>query len=132
MQRLENGHSFVGWGQVPFMSEYDEDGKVIFDAAFPIPNMSYRSHLREWKGRPSTPPKAAVSVADGKTTVYASWNGATEVARWRVLADGQEVATTAKQGFETAIEVPNGGQRFVVQALDASGADIGTSNDVGP
>jgi hypothetical protein len=132
LQRLENGHSFVGWGQVPFISEYDADGKLIFDAAFPIPNMSYRSHLRDWVGRPRTPPKAAVRVSGGRTTVYASWNGATEVRRWKVLADGREVATSDKKGFETAIDVPNGGTRFEVQALDASGAEIGTSKAVAP
>ena len=34
-QILDNGNVFVGWGQVPFISEFDATGKLIFDAAFP-------------------------------------------------------------------------------------------------
>jgi MFS family permease len=126
VQQLDNGHTFVGWGQVPFMSEYDSSGKLIFDAAFPIPNMSYRSHLREWVGKPTTKPKAAVRGSQ----VLVSWNGATEVRRWKVLADGREVAASEKKGFETAIDVPEGGTKYEVQALDASGGVLATSNAV--
>jgi hypothetical protein len=64
--------------------------------------------------------------------VYASWNGATQVASWRVLAGpaaGQltAVKTTAKSGFETAIPVAREYASFKVQALDANGRVIGTS-----
>jgi hypothetical protein len=69
---------------------------------------------------------------DGKTTVYASWNGATRVASWRVLArhgTGRltAVTTTAKSGFETAIPAPPGYDSFKVEALDANGRAIGAS-----
>jgi hypothetical protein len=67
-------------------------------------------------------------------TVYASWNGATTLARWRVLGGDspnqlRPLATAATTGFETGITVPT--QRYVqVQALDSTGAAIGTSATV--
>jgi hypothetical protein len=65
--------------------------------------------------------------------VYASWNGATQLASWRVLAAAgaggrlTAVKTAAKSGFETAIPVGQGYGSFVVQALDGAGRVIGTS-----
>ena len=122
-QSLPNGHTFVGWGQVPFLTEYDEKGKIVFDGALPTPNLTYRSRVRKWVGRPATPPAAALE--DGK--VYVSWNGATQVRRWRVIAGSRTVAQSARKGFETAIPVPSGAQVTGVQALDAGGRVIGTS-----
>ena len=85
-------------------------------ANFPGPDLSYRSTLQQWVGLPLSPPAGAARQADGRTTVYASWNGATQVASWRVLAGPSVagpgasrltvVATAAKSGFETAIPVP--------------------------
>jgi hypothetical protein len=66
-------------------------------------------------------------VHRGPTTVYASWNGATEVASWRVLAP-ERVAVHKKTGFETAIQVDRSLGLIRVQALDAAGRVIGTSS----
>jgi hypothetical protein len=64
--------------------------------------------------------------------VYASWNGATQVAAWKILggpdaATLRPVASSARAGFETAIPAPPGEREFEVQALDASGRVLGTS-----
>ncbi|HEX8714345.1 MAG TPA: hypothetical protein VF706_02160, partial [Solirubrobacteraceae bacterium] len=66
--------------------------------------------------------------------VYASWNGATEVASWRVLAGPSPtslapVAGAARSGFETALAAPSLASRAYVQvqALDARGTVIGAS-----
>jgi hypothetical protein len=64
--------------------------------------------------------------------VYASWNGATEVASWRVLAAAAgarmtAVASAARSGFETAIPLGQAYDSFRVQALTAAGRVIGTS-----
>jgi hypothetical protein len=132
VQTLDDGNVFVGWGQVPYLSEFSASGKLIFDGAFPSPNISYRSRVRSWVGHPDDPPRVAVARRGGKTTVRASWNGATEVARWKVLgATGggslTAVAQHKKAGFETAIAVAAGPTRFEVQALDAKGHVLGTS-----
>jgi EmrB/QacA subfamily drug resistance transporter len=127
-QELANGNRLVNWGQVPYVSEFTPDGEIIFDAAFPGPNMTYRAHRREWVGRPQTKPRA---VRQGEN-VLVSWNGATEVARWKVLAGGTEVAERPKEGFETAIGVPGGGTDLEVQALDANGQVLGTAEPTTP
>jgi hypothetical protein len=53
------------------------------------------------------------------STVYASWNGATEVAAWRIEPGGPKVPRT---GFETALPLRTG----TVVALDAHGRALGS------
>ncbi len=131
-QPLGNGNVFVGWGSEPYFSEYDKKGKLLFEGELPGPNLSYRAMVEQWVGEPLSPPLGAVRQAGGKTVVYASWNGATQLVSWRVLAGSEAgrssaVAVHAKEGFETAIEVPQGAKRFELQALDAHGRVLGTS-----
>jgi hypothetical protein len=69
--------------------------------------------------------------------VYASWNGATEVASWRVLAGPSAgrmavVATHAKSGFETAIVLAQNYHSVQVQARGADGRVLGASQPVTP
>jgi hypothetical protein len=111
------------------------DGDLI-DARFVANNSSYRAYRFQWTGTPRTSPDIAASAAGANTAVYASWNGATQVASWRVLAGGapnqlRPVATVAKRGFETHIEVPAAGD-VAVQALGAHGRTLGTSKIVQP
>ena len=131
-QPLPNGAMFVGWGSEPSFSEYSRSGKLLLGAELPGPNLTYRATVGHWIGEPLSPPAGAALRTNGKTTVYASWNGATQVVSWRVLAghDANQlnvVARAAKSGFETAIAVPPGYTSFKVQALDADGRLIGTS-----
>jgi hypothetical protein len=105
----------------------------LLEGKLPGSNLSYRATLEPWVGLPLTAPAAAARQVNGATTVYASWNGATQVSSWRVLAGStsnqlSKVATVARSGFETAIAVPSNYQSFKVQALDASGRVIGTSH----
>ena len=87
MQVLPNGNVFVGWGDQPNFSEFTASGRMIFDARFPIPVQSYRALRFPWTGHPSEPPAISVtSEGTGAFTAYASWNGATNVARWQLLA----------------------------------------------
>jgi EmrB/QacA subfamily drug resistance transporter len=131
-QPLANGDVFVGWGSEPYFSEYDRSGKLLFEGELPGPNLSYRATLQQWVGLPLSDPAGAARSANGKTTVFASWNGATRVASWKVLARAgarglSVVASHAKSGFETAIAVPQGSASFELQALDSAGQTIGTS-----
>jgi len=131
-QPLANGNAFVGWGSEPYFSEYGRSGEQLLEGRFPGPDLSYRSTVEQWIGLPLSLPVGAVRETDDRTTVYVSWNGATQVVSWRVLAGPGAgrlavVRTTAKSGFETAIPVPQGYRRFKVQALDAGGRVIGTS-----
>jgi hypothetical protein len=128
-QEMSNGDDFVGWGQAPYFSQYDGKGKLIFEGRFVDENISYRAYRFPWSGTPSTPPAVATVGGRGpnsrKMTVYVSWNGATNVAKWRVFAGNSQyvmpaVATAAKKGFETAIKAPARGY-VSVEALDAKG-----------
>jgi hypothetical protein len=132
-QRLPNGNVLVGWGASwPSFSEYSRSGDQLMDVTFPRPDQSYRAKLEQWDGQPLSAPAGEARANHGQTTVYASWNGATRVASWRVWAGPSAsrlavVATTAKSGFETAIPLQHGYPTFKVQALDATGRTIGAS-----
>jgi hypothetical protein len=135
MQQLAGGDWFVGWGQAPDLSEFSPTGTLLFDASLPAGYESYRALCFPWVGTPLRPPALALRRSRGGATVaYASWNGATQVARWELLTGvaprGLARAVVApRTGFETAIALPGDRRaRFVaVRALDAIGATLGTS-----
>jgi hypothetical protein len=130
-QQLGGGHDFVGWGQQPYLTEYDSRGAVVLDGRFVDSIASYRAYRLAWRGTPARRPAAAASTTRGRTTVYASWNGATGVASWRVLGGSspgslRTVTTARKSSFETTITVP--AQAYVqVQALDSRGHVLSAS-----
>jgi EmrB/QacA subfamily drug resistance transporter len=131
-QPLSNGNVFVGFGSEPYFAEYSSTGKLLMEGEFPGANLSYRVTLGQWVGTPLTTPLGGVLTEKGKTTVYASWNGATELAAWRVIeatggAHPTVLASAARDGFETAIPLSGTHPKLEVQALDAGGHVIGTS-----
>ena len=132
-----NGGMFIGWGDAPLMSDYNAAGHLIFQAQLPGSDIDYRAYLQQWVGRPLTPPIGVALDHAGQTVVYASWNGATQVQAWRVMAIGSggpatRLAQAAKNGFETKIPVSGSATRFEVQALDARGHVIGTTRPFAP
>lgn len=132
VQLLPNGNVLVGWGDAPYFTEFARDGRILFDVGFPAAKMSYRVFRSPWVGRPTEPPAIAVLADATGTTVYASWNGATEVASWEVLAGSQAetmapVRRARRTGFETAIGLPSPEPFVAVRALDAKGAPLGES-----
>ena len=76
---------------------------------------------------------ASAASGHGGLTVYASWNGATQVTAWRVLGGSRRGAlhalgsSTKRRGFETAIPVGSTPPFLAVQALGAGGRVLGTS-----
>jgi EmrB/QacA subfamily drug resistance transporter len=132
-QPLANGNTLVGWGSEPYFTEYGPSGKRLLEARFPGNDLSYRTMREQWVGLPLTSPSAVARAKNGKTTVYVSWNGATQVASWKVLGgEGTQqttlVASAAKAGFQTAIPVTGSEKSFKVQALNSAGKVIGTSS----
>jgi arylsulfotransferase ASST len=136
VQALAGGDWMVGWGQAGYLSEVDPAGQVLFNAHLPPGWESYRTYALPWSGQPTEPPAVAVARPSGagQTVVYASWNGASNVASWRVLAGSSppslaSVAAAPRTAFETAIPLPASapGPYVAVQALDAAGAVIGAS-----
>lgn len=134
IQALPGGHVFLGYGQRPYFTEFDAHGREVFDAHFTSRTTSYRAYRFAWKGQPLTRPAVTVRRSGRFTTVYASWNGATRVARWRVLAGRTDktmhaVAGAAKRGFETSITIRRHADVAVV-ALDSSGRVLSRSRTV--
>ena len=136
-QTLADGNTVVGYGGVPAISEYAPDGALLFDAHQPYDVAFYRAFRFPWSGRPLSPPAVLASLNDTgeQTIVHASWNGATGVSAWRVLA-GQHpgataaLATITATGFESATTLPQKYAYVVVQALDSAGHVLGTSQTV--
>ena len=109
MQALANGDWFLGWGQVPDFSEFSPEGALLFDAHFPAHDQSYRGFRfsLDRHARPPSDVRLPARRPRRAGTVYASWNGATQVAAWRVLAgpsahEPAAVAQAPRGGFETA------------------------------
>ena len=136
VQQLSDGGVFVGWGTAGSFTEFTPDSRIRFDASFAPGGMSYRVFRSPWVARPHTLPDVAVRhVPAGKATVFASWNGATEVARWRVEAGPrartlQPIRTVRRTGFETQIAIPRGTGLVAVSALDRRGTVLATSEPV--
>jgi hypothetical protein len=132
-QVLPDGNVVVGWGALPYITEFHRDGRVRFDARLPAGGMNYRAFRFPWLGRPREVPRLVLHAASGRRALYASWNGATEVDRWRLEAgprrdDLEPALTKAKHGFETSLPVPAGAGFGVAVALDAKGRVLGRSN----
>ena len=135
VEGLPTGGYFVGWGgQTPYFSEFDHDGHLVYDAQFAnTVGNTYRAYRYSWHAHPTDPPAVVATASSSRTKVWVSWNGATEVAKWEVLAGPtpfllKSSKTVARRGFETSISL-NGAHQYVqVIALDSHGSQLGTSN----
>ncbi|MFE9451936.1 arylsulfotransferase family protein [Streptomyces sp. NPDC006739] len=48
-QPLSGGGKFVGWGSLPYFSEFNSSGEAVFKARFPTGVNSYRAYRFPWK-----------------------------------------------------------------------------------
>ena len=131
MRLLPNGNALVDWGSPDaYFTEFSRSGRELLNVTWPGEQQSYRTLFTDtWVGSPYYPPSGAVRGQ----TVYASWNGATQVARWKVLAGSSTsalrvVASAARTGFETAIRLRQSHPVYDVQALGTHGQVLGTSH----
>jgi hypothetical protein len=149
VQFLPNGNEFVNWGQAGAVTEFAEDGTVLFHAyldSYPNKHVqSYRGFRANWTAVSKEEPAVlALSDGEGKVSVWVSWNGDTETRTWLFyLVDSEAGAVVAslgaqtRTGFETRFEKNLGGTvgtlgRFSigVEALDAKGRGLGSSRPV--
>ncbi|HUA75548.1 MAG TPA: arylsulfotransferase family protein [Solirubrobacteraceae bacterium] len=47
-QTTGDGNLLVGWGSLPYFSEYDSAGDLLFNARFPTGVNTYRAYLQPW------------------------------------------------------------------------------------
>jgi hypothetical protein len=135
MQSLANGNVFIGWGEVPRVSEFHRSGRLVFDAVLGTQYQSYRAFRLPWSGLPAEAPAIALSGEGSNVTAYASWNGATGVHVWQLLAGHEAdnlmpVSNTPSRGFESSLHTTSTGPLFAVRALDATGRQLGESRTV--
>jgi hypothetical protein len=134
LQSLPGGGWMIGWGGLPNFTEFNAQGQVVYDGQLPRGEFSYRVYRLPWAAQPLEPPAVLAQTTGGASVVYASWNGATTVVSWQLLAGAgattlAPVSTTPRVGFETTIPAP-AAAFYQVRALSASGRVIGTSKVV--
>ena len=135
---LPDGNWLMGYGGLPNFTEYDNSGGVLLDGTLGKGVQDFRTYLDQWNGQPLTKPSVAAQAAGGGTvTVEASWNGATAVSSWEILAGASaaslsEVSKVASTGFETQATVHTSAPMVAVAALDATGKVLGGSAPIAP
>ena len=140
-QILPDGSHFVGWGAPPYFSQFAPAGSafkgaLVVDGRFPDGVESYRSFSFDWVGKPSQNELALVvknGSKSGEFTAYVSWNGATEVRSWHILAGTSDTtlrhyASVIRRTFETVVPVTySGATQFRAKAYDKAGQLLGSS-----
>ncbi|KAJ4387410.1 hypothetical protein N0V93_008002 [Gnomoniopsis smithogilvyi] len=149
VQTLEDGSGnvFVGWGRCPTFTEHTAEGEAVMDVQFSpwhtqtntIALDNYRAYRMDWKATPDWDPDVMSKQEDGVVTVYASWNGATEVKAWAFLASNESVdlygpsnvlAIVPRNGFETSFSLTYPARFARAAALDADWNILGSSGIV--
>jgi hypothetical protein len=137
VQQLANSDRLVGFGQIGVVSEFSLTGKLTFQLTLPTAVESYRAFRFQWSATPKAPPIAyAVRASATTTTVAASWNGATGVVSWQVLAGTSPTtlapvgSPVASAGLETQVVEATVGPYVAVQAIGAGGTVLATSAPV--
>lgn len=147
LQYLPNKDEFfMGWGGSAMWTQHEHNGTLLCEVHFAPALLYFLEKVKSyrvfkswgWKGDPQWPPRAAIHEGH----LYASWNGATDVAFWRIegrkeeeedVGHFEEIATVSKVGFETAVELPQEGfSRFRAVALDAQREVLQHSDPVEP
>ncbi len=132
-QLMPSGDMFAGWGSRGAFTQFTRRGRVLFDARLPRGWDSYRAFRMPWRGRPAGVPAASARRSGDRTRVSASFNGSTDVVRWRVLAGPSRdrlsaVATAPWRNLETAISLKTREPWVAVEALDRSGRVLARSH----
>lgn len=134
---LEGGNWLMGYGNLPNFTEYDASGRVLLDGTLGRGIQDFRTYLAPWSGHPAAPPAIVAQRSGSTVTVKTSWNGATDVASWQLLAGSSPgalapVATVARGGFETTLQATTSAAYVATRALGAGGETLGESKAVSP
>ena len=117
-QPLPNGNTFVGWGSQRYFSEYDDDGKLVFDAEFARGNDNYRAYRLPWEGRPAERPKVVASGSGGTVTAHGELERRHRASRagssWPAPSEDalEPVSDAEVDGFETTVKGRDGCSRW--------------------
>ncbi|EME47400.1 hypothetical protein DOTSEDRAFT_50806 [Dothistroma septosporum NZE10] len=126
--RLPNANAFNGYGWVPVMQEFSPNGDLLATIQFGATpknattffssqpssvTLSYRAFKQQWRGCPTQRPSVVIQdtvqgQAGHGSTIFISWNGATEVEAWEVyggIASEHFIQKVEKKGFETVAKL---------------------------
>lgn len=131
-RRQTNGDTLISWGTTGYISQVTPSGRVRF--AMRVEPWTYRVIRAHWLGYPGGRPRILARRARGRSVdVWASWNGATQIHTWQVLA-GSGPATLRPVGqpfrfrdLETRMRVQTAEPYVAVQAVSASHRKLGSS-----
>jgi Arylsulfotransferase (ASST) len=130
---LAGGDWLMGYGNLPNFTEYDPAGHVLLDGTLGHNVQDFRTYLSpSWSGKPETVPAIVAKRSGASVAVQMSWNGATDVASWKLLAGSSPsllvaLATVPKHGFQTTATVTTSAPYVESWALDANGNELGAS-----
>ncbi|KAI0150812.1 Arylsulfotransferase-domain-containing protein [Xylariaceae sp. FL1272] len=149
VNRTPKNNTLVAWGQNPMYTEHAPDGEVVMDIqrgqVLPLDHgigqvIAYRAWKADWVGKPKWPPSIAADTDDaGVTSIYVSWNGATEVDKYVMLASNRSsrlngkdsiIATSDRTGFETPFVLDQKVKYARIAALDRNGTILGFTSAV--
>lgn len=142
-QKLSDGNIVLGWGAPSqatgysflTMTEVSPDNQTLFELTMDEPYVSYRAFRFPWQGSPNTLPALAFKQDGNVLTLGYSWNGATDVASYKVFGGDSPQSLTMieenpKTDFETQSQfgsLPTGECYFQVAAIDANGNEMARS-----
>jgi hypothetical protein len=135
--RMEsNGDTLIDWGPPNRITAVTLRGSV--GLLLRVQRWSYRAMPARWTGRPGGVPALVAQRHGDVVDLWASWNGATEVRHWQVLA-GSSPASLSPLGrpvpfkdLETRIAAQTSARYVAVRALDAAGDALGEARAVAP
>lgn len=138
IQYLPNGHRLIDWGTAGVVTELYPDGTTAADWVLSAPDSTYRAFRYTWHATPQYPPTLIGQNDSHNVTLTFSWNGATDVAAYRVYGGPSPdptdlLATESRAGFDTQIVLPyDSGQCFYYRVLpvDIQGNTMTYSNQV--
>lgn len=139
-EQQPNGDWLIGWGEIPYVSEYSPSGELLWAVQFGVGDVQgYRAHRANWTGQPATQPSLVLQNGNSSEEhkLHMSWNGATEVQTWEVLgandtsAEPESLWNVTRDGFESQFSLLNPGlEMFMVRARHNDSTVLGQSNYV--
>ncbi|KAL1305497.1 hypothetical protein AAFC00_002372 [Neodothiora populina] len=133
----DGGLVVIGWGHSPAYSEFEVDGSLVCETHFGASWLdfwgrivSYRTQkVQSWVGKPDYPPQAQMK----HSSVYASWNGATEIQSWELqgATDGDKFESLdvvkKERNFESVFALDDSWKytRYRVAGRDQAGNVLG-------
>jgi hypothetical protein len=129
---LAGNNWLMGYGNLPNFTEYDSAGHVVLDGTLGRNVQDFRTYLSPWSGHPSSLPALVAKRSGASVQVQTSWNGATDVASWKLLVGSSPslltpLTTVPKHGFQTTATVTTSAPYIESWALNANGNELGAS-----